>query len=160
MAVAVPVLRQQARGMLSCTPATARKRAAVGQRFPRVPLTRSFERSQSFWSQAQRNVRRSAGGGIASLLVGQFTERDGKGFRFSASKNIEFDRTAGSQCRYLAGKIAGVFDRRAVECSDDIAGLDACPCSWTSILRLIDHRTFRRLHAKAVGDALGYRLNL
>jgi hypothetical protein len=59
-----------------------------------------------------------------------------------------------------AGKVAGVFDRRAVERGDDIAGLDASLCSWTSVLRLVDHCTFDFLHAEAVGDARGYRLNL
>ena len=69
----------------------------------------------------------------------------------------ELPGASAATCRARSRESA---DRRAVERGDDIAGLDASLCRWTSILRSVNHCTFGFLHAEAVGDAPGYGLNL
>src|SRR6201988_4278175 len=98
--------------------------------------------------------------GAGMFLVGELTDRDGQRLRLSVSENIEFDRTAGRQFRYLAGAIAGVCDQYAVRAGNDAPGPDPGLCSWTSFLRPVNQRTFGFLHPKAIGNATGYRLNL
>src|SRR6202043_3474419 len=58
------------------------------------------------------------------------------------------------------GEIARILDFSAVDRGDDVTRLDAGLGRRTAVLRIIDHRAPRLLHAEAVGDVGGDGLDL
>src|ERR1700737_2655360 len=98
--------------------------------------------------------------GLRLTLFGQLTQRHRDGLRLSIAQNAEIDRGAGRHARNPLRELVRVLDRGAVERGDDVAGLDACLRGGAVRLRLRHQRALHRLHAKAVGDVRGHRLDL
>src|SRR5690606_21941469 len=71
------------------------------------------------------------------LLVGrQFAKRDLHGFAFSVAPQRDIDCLAWSHRRDHTGEFAGAVNVLAVDCDDDVAGLDAGLYARTVRLRL------------------------
>src|SRR5665647_1229379 len=75
-------------------------------------------------------------------------------------QDVELDRIAGRETTDGAGEFAGILDGFTVHRRDNVAGFDAGLGSRSVGLRFRYQRAFSFLQTEAIGDILGYRLNL
>src|SRR5262245_22236254 len=75
-------------------------------------------------------------------------------------QHVQLDTAARCEATGDAGQFPGILDRLTVYRGNDVACLDAGPCCRSIRLRISYQRALRLLQTHAVGDILGYRLNL
>src|ERR1700746_89149 len=75
-------------------------------------------------------------------------------------QHVQLESAARCKATDDAGQFPGIPDRLTVYRSNDVACLDAGLCCRSIYLRISYQRALRLLQAHAVGDILGYRLNL
>ena len=93
-------------------------------------------------------------------IIRQLAKGQADDLALALAQNVQLDGAAGCEAADDAGEFAGILDRLAIHRSDDVARLDAGLCCRSVLLRVSYQRTLRLLQAHAVGDILGYRLNL
>src|ERR1700730_13248274 len=73
---------------------------------------------------------------------------------------VQLGGAAGCEVTDDAGQFPRILDRLAVHRRNDVACFNAGLCCRSILLRISYQRALRLLQAHAVGDILGYRLNL
>src|SRR6185437_9889804 len=75
-------------------------------------------------------------------------------------EDIELHRCSRRHHADVAGEIARVLHRRAIDRGDNVTRLDSGLGRRAAVLRVVHHRAARLLHAEAVGDVGRHRLYL
>src|SRR5438445_7138237 len=75
-------------------------------------------------------------------------------------QDVKFGCAARCDAADDPSQFSGILDRLAIYRGNDVARLDAGLCRRSILLRISHRRALRLLQTHAVGDILGYRLNL
>src|ERR1700680_3772599 len=75
-------------------------------------------------------------------------------------QHIQLGSAAGCEATNDAGQFPRILDRLTIYRGNDVACFNAGLCCRSILLRISDQRALRLLQTHAVGDILGYRLNL
>src|SRR6267142_4095894 len=98
--------------------------------------------------------------GFGLLSIWKLTEGQTDDFALALMQYVQLDSAARCEAPDDAGEFTGILDRLAICRSNDVTCLDAGLCCRSVLLGVRYQRTQCLLQTHAVGDILGYRLNL
>src|SRR3954469_12421844 len=98
--------------------------------------------------------------GLGLLGIWQSTKGQTDNLVLALMQHVQLDRAARCEAPDDAGQFTGILDRLTICRSNDVACLDARLCRWSILLGVGYQRALRLLQTHAVGDILGYRLNV
>src|ERR1700733_922668 len=121
-------------------------------------LTRGSQ-PEAQMGRARRRLRRRIVR-IGLMVVRHFAQRQRQRLGFALVQNIELHRASRRHHADVAGEIARVLYRRAIDRGNDVTRLDSGLGRRTAVLRVVYHRAAGLLHAEAVGDVGRHWLHL
>src|SRR6266446_111841 len=98
--------------------------------------------------------------GLRLLSIWQLTKGQTDDLALALAQHVKLDSAARCEAADDAGKFMGILDRLTICRSNDVARFDAGLCCRSILLGVSYQRTLRLLQTHAVGDILGYWLNL